>query len=62
MNEWRMKMIESKIAKTFFAGVLLLSTSSIPAFAQDQENLPSSLPVSQMDQAKSLSDLVKNNQ
>ncbi|WP_346836077.1 adenosine deaminase [Paenibacillus polymyxa] len=53
-------MIESKIAKTFFAGVLLLSTSSIPAFAQDQENSPSSLPVSQMDQAKSLSDLVKS--
>lgn len=53
-------MIESKIAKTFFAGVLLSTSISIPAFAQDQENSPSSLPVSQMDQAKSLSDLVKS--
>ncbi|OAB42304.1 adenosine deaminase [Paenibacillus glacialis] len=33
---------------------------AIPAFAQDQENLPSSLPVSQMDQTVSLSDLVKS--
>ncbi|MGM1047755.1 hypothetical protein SAMN05661091_2957 [Paenibacillus uliginis N3/975] len=53
-------MIESKIAKTFFAGVLLSTSISIPAFAQDQGNLPSSLPVSQMDQAKSLSDLVES--
>ncbi len=38
-------MIESKIAKTFFAGVLLSTSISIPAFAQDWENLQSPLPV-----------------
>ncbi|WP_241734548.1 hypothetical protein [Paenibacillus alvei] len=53
-------MIESKIAKTFFAGVLLSTSISIPAFAQDRENLQSPLPVSQMDQAKSLLDLVES--
>jgi len=45
-------MIESKIAKTFFAGVLLSTSISIPASAQDRANLQSPLPVSQMDQAK----------
>jgi hypothetical protein len=51
-------MIGSKIAKTFFAGVLLSTSISLPAFAQDQVNLPSSLPVSQVD--KSLLDLVES--
>ncbi|WP_181014099.1 hypothetical protein [Paenibacillus xylanivorans] len=40
-------MIELKIAKTFIAGFLLSTSIAIPAFAQDQENSPSSLPVSQ---------------
>ena len=53
-------MIESKIAKTFFAGVLLSTSISIPAFAQDRGNLQSPLPASQMDQAKSLLDLVES--
>jgi len=51
-------MIGSKIAKTFFAGVLLSSSISLPSFAQDQVNLSSSLPVSQVD--KSLLDLVES--
>ncbi|OMF14433.1 adenosine deaminase [Paenibacillus amylolyticus] len=51
-------MIGSKISKTFFAGVLLSTSISLPAFAQDQVDLPSSLPVSQVD--KSLLDLVES--
>ncbi|WP_440108706.1 hypothetical protein [Paenibacillus sp. QZ-Y1] len=53
-------MIESKIAKTFFAGVLLSTSISIPAFAQDLGNSPYSSPVSQVGQAKSLLDLVES--
>ncbi|MBB3131297.1 hypothetical protein FHS19_006017 [Paenibacillus rhizosphaerae] len=53
-------MIKLKIANTFFAGVLLSTSIGFPAFAQDQENSPSSLPVSQIDQFVSISDLVKS--
>ncbi|MBP1893455.1 hypothetical protein [Paenibacillus lactis] len=42
------------------AAILLSTSISIPAFAQDQENSPYSLPVSQMDQFVSFSDLVKS--
>ncbi|MBH5319535.1 adenosine deaminase [Paenibacillus sp. GSMTC-2017] len=53
-------MINLKVANTFIAALLLSTSISIPAFAQDRENSPSSLPVSQMGQAVSLSDLVKS--
>lgn len=53
-------MTKLKIANTFLAGVLLSTSISIPAFAQDRENSPSSFPVSQMDQFVSISDLVKS--
>ncbi|MEX3616934.1 adenosine deaminase [Paenibacillus glucanolyticus] len=52
-------MKKLKIANTILAGVLLSTSISIPAFAQDQENSPSSLPVSQ-DQFVSFSDIVKS--
>ena len=53
-------MTKLKFANTFLAAILLSTSISIPAFAQDQENSPYSLPVSQMDQFVSLSDLVKS--
>lgn len=53
-------MTKLKMASTFFAGVLLSTYIANPVFsAQIQENSPSSLPVSQIDQAKNISDLVK---
>lgn len=53
-------MTKLKFANTFLAAILLSTSISIPAFAQDQKYSPYSLPVSQMDQFVSFSDLVKS--